>query len=61
MIAAAGGSCMVTEVANGQMYEVLRPLHDRVEQDVQNIYATLSRRGARLERIERRLELTEAL
>jgi hypothetical protein len=51
----------MTEVANGLMYEVLRPLHDRVEQDVQNIYATLSRRGARLERIERRLELTEAL
>jgi chromosome segregation ATPase len=30
-----------------------------IQQDTQNIYATLTRHDARLDRIERRLELTE--
>ncbi len=31
-----------------------------MQQDIHNIYATLTRHDARLERIERRLELTES-
>jgi chromosome segregation ATPase len=31
-----------------------------IQQDIQNIYATLVRHETRLERIERRLEITEA-
>ena len=40
--------------------QALRAHSIAVQQDVHNIYAAMSRHDARLERIERRLELTEA-
>lgn len=40
--------------------QALRAPSIAVQQDVHNIHAAMSRHDARLERIERRLELTEA-
>jgi tetrahydromethanopterin S-methyltransferase subunit G len=73
----------MVEVTNELMYEILKPVQERLgslerktdevkselqalrmhslamQQDTQNIYVILTRHDARLDRIERRLEITE--
>ncbi|WAC25983.1 hypothetical protein [Ancylobacter sp. SL191] len=43
-----------------QELQAIRTHQIAMQQDIHNIYATLTRHDARLERIERRLELTES-